>query len=117
MIEKETITLKDKAVYHIDKHGDKTYLYTENEEIMPTDEQIKDGIELLKAQNKNLLDNCNLYKNLYEKNKELLIKYIKHIENICDENYIDRTTSQNIDMGSLFTDEEISELNKLSKNG
>lgn len=103
----------NRKVYQIDKDGNKTYLYTETEEI----KQTENDIDLLMFQNKNLLDNCNYYKNLYEKNKELLIKYIKHVEMTEGTDFIYETKEEMRIYGSEieFTEEEISELNKLSE--
>lgn len=105
----------NRKVYQIDKYGNKTYLHTETEEI----KQTENDIDLLMFQNKNLLDNCNYYKNLYEKNKELLIKYIKHIKGINFTDFIYEDSEQFRIYGSeiVFTEEEISELNKLAENG
>ena len=52
--------------------------------------------------------------------KELLIKYIKHVKKCVRADYIFVTTKgMNAVNGNLviFTDEEISELNKLAENG
>ena len=103
-----------KQVYLKEENGNLTALYTNEENITPTDEQISDGIELLKAQNKNLLDNCNYYKNLHEKTKELLIKYIKHVRNFGTDG-IEAIGDPWNNVKIEFADEEISELNKLSE--
>ena len=78
----------NRKVYQIDKDGNKTFLYNESEV--------------------SVIDY-----------KELLIKYIKHIKGIEFTDFIYKDSEQFRIYGGeiVFTDEEISELNKLSENG